>query len=640
MLEKLRNNINSVFSKLFLLLLAASFALWGVGDIFSPKQDPTLAEVAHLEITANEFISNYQRIMSELNSTTNGKFTEEMAQSIGLPSQTLNQLIQEKVYDLEIEKIDLILPEKYLKELIINSSAFKDQFGQFNKEQFQFTLRQMGMNEKQYLKEISNSVLREQIRNIIQPHKDISNTIGNTFYKLRNEQRSVETINFSAITYESEKDPSDIEIEKELIDNNNLYQIPEYRSFSIMTLSPDDLFADIIINEAEIRAEFDNYPEKYNQAETRELFLTNFSSEEKALDIVNKINNEINKGTNKPKKDIYINIITDNSDKNKESLYLGNVAITELPEEVGKSVFSANVDKIIGPEKTAFGWRVFLVNNIEAEILMTFDEVKNNIENELKENIALDRMYELGNIFYDELAMGNNIKDSAKSIDAKVIDFNYIDINGKDINGNLKKDLPQFPELLETVFNINENDTSDLINTINNKMYAVQVNKITPQRTMQLDEARELITENIKNRYNMINAKKFAEKFYSEITNGSDFRKLAKKYNLVLIESPSVTRDGIGSEGIINSEAIEKIFNLKINEITSPTIYNNSYTISKITKIIPVEIDSQENIEIMNTNIINNISDEIHNLYINHFSNKYNIKINNQLLDSLFTNNI
>ena len=95
MLEKLRNNINSVFSKLFLLLLAASFALWGVGDIFSPKQDPTLAEVGHLEITANEFISNYQRIMSELNSTTNGKFTEKMAQSMGLPRQTLNQLIQE-----------------------------------------------------------------------------------------------------------------------------------------------------------------------------------------------------------------------------------------------------------------------------------------------------------------------------------------------------------------------------------------------------------------------------------------------------------------------------------------------------------------------------------------------------------------
>ena len=99
MLDKLRNNINSIFSKLFLLILAASFALWGVGDIFSPKQDPTLAEVGHLEVTANEFITTYQRILSELNSNTKGNFTDELARSLGLPNQTLNQLINEKIYD-------------------------------------------------------------------------------------------------------------------------------------------------------------------------------------------------------------------------------------------------------------------------------------------------------------------------------------------------------------------------------------------------------------------------------------------------------------------------------------------------------------------------------------------------------------
>ena len=88
-----------------------------------------------------------------------------------------------------------------------------------------------------------------------------------------------------------------MDIENELTDNYQLYQIPEYRSFSIMTLSPDDLFADISIIEETIKTEFDNYPEKYNQAETRELFLANFSSEEEAINMVNKINNEINKDT-------------------------------------------------------------------------------------------------------------------------------------------------------------------------------------------------------------------------------------------------------------------------------------------------------------------------------------------------------
>ena len=39
----------------------------GCRRYFSPDQDPTLAEVGDMEVTANQFISSYQRIISELN---------------------------------------------------------------------------------------------------------------------------------------------------------------------------------------------------------------------------------------------------------------------------------------------------------------------------------------------------------------------------------------------------------------------------------------------------------------------------------------------------------------------------------------------------------------------------------------------
>ena len=238
---------------------------------------------------------------------------------------------------------------------------------------------------------------------------------------------------------------------------------------------------------------------------------------------------------------------------------------------------------------------------------MSFDDVKDQIEKEIKVNIALEKMYELGNMFYDELAMGNNITDAASSINAKVRDINFIDNKGIDINGDIVEDLPPFPELIDTVFSTNDNDTSDIINTISNIMYAIQINEIKPQRTMNLNEAKNKIIENFKNRENMTIAKKYAEQFYLDITNGANFNELSKKYNLVIIESPSVKRDGTGSEGVVNSEAIDKIFSLKVNEITSPTIYNNSYTISKITQIIPTNTDSAEDIDLINSNIINDI---------------------------------
>ena len=97
MLDTLKNKINSIFSKIFLLILAASFALWGVGDIFSSRNNPGIAAVGELDVTANEFIETYQRILTELNKNTDGQITEEVAQSLGLPRQTLSQLINEKI---------------------------------------------------------------------------------------------------------------------------------------------------------------------------------------------------------------------------------------------------------------------------------------------------------------------------------------------------------------------------------------------------------------------------------------------------------------------------------------------------------------------------------------------------------------
>jgi len=639
MLDKLRNNINSIFSKLFLLILAASFALWGVGDIFSPKQDPTLAEVGHLEVTANEFITTYQRILSELNSNTKGNFTDELARSLGLPNQTLNQLINEKIYDIEVEKANIIFPDKHLKKLIISSPAFKDQFGQFSQEQFKYVLRQLGMDEKKYFDQISKSILRDQIRNIINPHKDITNIIGDTYYKIRNEERSIETINFSSTLFKTDIQPSNNEIENELKNNTMKYQIPEYRSFSIMILKPADLIPLIKINEDDIKNEYENYPEKHNKPEKRELYLANFKSKDEAINIANTINENINSENSNELKETFIDTITKNTDKSIESISLGNVEFSDLPNEVSESVFKSQKNKLVGPEKTVFGWRLYIINNIEPEKILSFDEAKSNIEKDLKVSIALEQMYELGNIFYDELAMGNNINEAGSAINANVIEISYINDLGKDINNKVPENLPPYPELIETVFMTEERDTSDIINTISNTMYAVQVNEIKPGRTKNIEEARNEVIKNIKNKNKLILAKKAAEIFYNKYKNGTSFQELADKYNLLVLESPKIKRDGTGSEGVLNPKAIEEIFTLKTSEITKPILYNNSYIISKIISINPSNNITDDEINNVNSNIINVMQDDIHNIFINYFLNKQNIKINNKLLDSLFSNN-
>jgi peptidyl-prolyl cis-trans isomerase D len=115
MLNTLKSKIKSIFLKIFLLLLASSFALWGVGDIFSSRNNPEVATIGKLDVSANEFIETYQRILTELNKNAEGQITEEVAQSLGLPRQTLAQLINEKIIDIEVEKANISVPDEHLQ---------------------------------------------------------------------------------------------------------------------------------------------------------------------------------------------------------------------------------------------------------------------------------------------------------------------------------------------------------------------------------------------------------------------------------------------------------------------------------------------------------------------------------------------
>ena len=177
MFDNIRNKTKSITTKIFLLLIAASFALWGVGDIFSNKSDPIIVYVGEEQISSREFIKNYQRVLSDLRQNTNGQITDEIALSLNIHNQTLNQMINEKIIDLEAKNMNISIPKETLKKSIIGSPFFQDQLGQFNQEQFQYTLRQLGMDEKEYLEQLSKALLREQVYNIFYLKKTFHQTI-------------------------------------------------------------------------------------------------------------------------------------------------------------------------------------------------------------------------------------------------------------------------------------------------------------------------------------------------------------------------------------------------------------------------------------------------------------------------------
>ena len=628
MFDNIRNKTKSITTKIFLLLIAASFALWGVGDIFSNKSDPIIVYVGEEQISSREFIKNYQRVLSDLRQNTNGQITDEIALSLNIHNQTLNQMINEKIIDLEAKNMNISIPKETLKKSIIRSPFFQDQLGQFNQEQFQYTLRQLGMDEKEYLEQLSKALLREQVYNIFYLKNKVPSLISEIYYKIKNEERNVKAISFSANNYIGiKKNVTEELINRHFEEFKNDYLFPENRSFTIMSIKPDDIIDSITIEEEQIKREYDYYPEKYIQSETRQVFLVNLGSKEEAQDLFNKITD-----TNQ-----FLELASSFTQKEPGDLDLGFVAINDLPESLGQKVFNAKLLTLYGPEETPFGWRLYLVNNIKEGNESQYSDVKDKIAEELKINIAIDKIYDLGNTFYDEIASGASITEAAESINAGIKIFNKINKNGTNFEGNIIENLPPYPELLETVFTTNLDEISNLISSIGNTLFAVQINQIDYSRQKNITESREDIIKDIETAENIRLAEYAANEFIDRIKEGKSFESLVKENNLLVFDLKNIKLDGSGAEGILNRKALDKVFSLDINEITEVIPYDEkSFTVSKLLEIKKINDIVEEDLIVINETLNKNISEDLRRILITILSNKYEIKINNNLFDSLF----
>ena len=78
MVKNITSFLKNLGSKFLIIIIALSFAVWGIGDIFvNNNNNPTIAKVGNSEIKLNEFQLDYQLLIDRLRQTNQQAVTEE-----------------------------------------------------------------------------------------------------------------------------------------------------------------------------------------------------------------------------------------------------------------------------------------------------------------------------------------------------------------------------------------------------------------------------------------------------------------------------------------------------------------------------------------------------------------------------------
>ena len=464
-------------------LIAISFGVWGIGDIFRGFGTSTVAQVGRTEIRVDTFRQLYQDRLQQLGRQLNRPILPDQARAIGLDRQVLGEVIAETALDDRARSLRLGISDADVAKRITEDPNFKGITGQFDRARFEALLRNVGYTEAKFMNEQRRIVLRQQLLGTVSGDPPVPQTALEAFNRFQNEERSIDYVVLGAVQAGEVADPTPEVLAKYFEARKAAFRAPEFRKITIVVLTPADLATRIEVSDADLKKAYTDRRAKYETPERRHLKQIVFPNIDEAKAGAEKLA----QGTT------FEALATERALKDTD-IDLGTVAKPAVVDrDVADAAFALKSGEVSAPVQGRFGIAIVKVDSIEPATTRPFEEVSA----ELKRDIANERAKgELNNVeekVEDERLGGATLADAARkfNLTPRVIE---VDRSGKDAKGVAVADLPQNVDVLSSAFSADVHGENEPMRMTGGAGYVwFDVDSITTARDQPLDEVKDQV---------------------------------------------------------------------------------------------------------------------------------------------------
>ncbi|MVA55557.1 peptidylprolyl isomerase [Agrobacterium vitis] len=482
MLVILRKAAGTWVAKGLLLLLVASFAIWGISSSIMSDTSDKVIKVGSQSVNSNEFRLAYQRQISDLSRRFGTQLTSEQAHSLGIESQVYQQLVAGAALDQLASDMNLGLSQDRLAQLIGDDPAFKNTNGQFDRQLFTSRLRNSGIREQDYITERSKVAVRSQIVDATAEGFVPPKVLVDALKLYRQESRSIDYLLLTTANIDPIKAPDETVLKTWFNTMKSRYRAPEYRSFSYVKLEPADIADPKAVTDEQVKQEYDANLKKFEVAGTRTLEQLTFPTKELAETAAQSLKSG----------KTFDQLVADQG-KTATDVLLGDFTRADIPDQkLADAAFAVAKDSDTTPVvEGAFGPVILRVSNIKPSRTKTLDEVKDQIRADLAANAAAQQINDVHDRFEDMRASGSSLEEAATKAGLKAIKVDGIDAQGQDKTGKAAENLPEKANLLKSVFETEAGAEPLPLNIGRNGYLWFDVTAIDASRERTLDEVKD-----------------------------------------------------------------------------------------------------------------------------------------------------
>ncbi len=572
MLSSMRRGSQGIVAKILIMLLVIPFVVWGVGDILRGSNKRVVATVGGDEISQSAYAAVLDDAIAQMRQYYGSSISVDFLVQSGMHQRLLDNLIDERLVQKHSKNLHLIVGDESIKDIIVSMTQFRAQDGSFDYDGFKSALRQSGINEKHYLDNIRTSISHDLLYNIINDKPAIANAVVDPLVAYENQERVVDLIKVTASDIPKPEDPTDTQLVQFYNEHSDEFKVNQLRDIRFISFSIEDLSKSVVISDEELEAQYQQRKDQYVVPESRTLVQYLYDDEASAQKTYDALTS---------------------GDDVKDGQELNNIKKEGLPDEVRDLVFSLTQEQPISePVETVLGWHVFVLKSSTAQRFNSFDEVKEDLKQELLSYKQSDVFYQQLNDMEDLLASGANIDTVASAFELPITDPEAFDANGLNAKSEIIKELPEYSSsFVDVVFDSQEGVESSVTELEDGRTYVViRVDEIIDERIKALDEAKGIATTLYKAYKRKQLLSEHASKLAAELKEGqadNNVKSVVSSYGVELVDEQTVKRAGgvLGSKSLPAS-MVQSIFSMDIGQVTDAySLDDDTYVIANLVRV-------------------------------------------------------
>jgi peptidyl-prolyl cis-trans isomerase D len=632
MLDRMRRHKGWLKWSLAIVILA--FIVLYIPSFLAPGaagNSDVVASVEGRDITVGRFRQAYQRQMQAYRTQFGGNVDEKMLKQLGIDQRIVQQMIEEETALAEASRLGITATDEEVRTRIATMPGLLEN-GQFIGEQRYRQMLQMqnppltpGEFEEQVRRGMTLQKLQAALTNWITLNdKELEDE-----YKRRNEKVKLAVASFQADKFREGLAATDAELSTYYDAHKNELKIPEKRKVKYALVDMQGIRDRTQITPQDIQRSYEDNQQQYSTPE-----------QVRASHILLKTEGKDDAAVKKQAEDLlakvkagadFAQLATKFSEDDVSKTKGGDLDFFpkgQMVPEFDQAAFAMKPGEISDLVKTQYGYHIIKVSEKRAASTKSLDEVRAQIEDQLKWERAQAEAQRIADDVAGKLKTPADFDTVAKGRGLTVGESGLF-TREEPIGG-----LGVAPAVAERAFEVKEGEVSESIRTPQGFAF-VTVTGRQDSYVPKLDEVKARVRDEVLKKKAVDVARQRAAAVATQMKSG-DFNAAAKSAGLDVKTTEFSARGGAGPD-VGASAAVDAVaFTLPVGGVSDPIVTDNATVIVKVLeRQDPAPSDLASGKASLRTELLNERRNQFYASYMNKARERMKVNVNRELIAQL-----